>query len=35
MVGILQVKRIDFENRARPAAEGEKPKSFWQRWLFG
>ena len=34
MIGILQVKRIDFENQARVAPAPEKPKSWWQR-IFG
>ena len=33
MIGILQVKRIDFENQARPAPAPEK-KGFWKS-LFG
>jgi protein involved in temperature-dependent protein secretion len=34
MIGILQMKRIDFENKARVAPAPEKPKGFWQK-LFG
>jgi hypothetical protein len=34
MIGILGVKRIDFETVARVAPAAEKPKGFWKR-LFG
>lgn len=32
MVGILQIRRIDFDVQAAP--QPDKPKSFWQK-LFG